>query len=170
MTIEKRKDHAFGKDVYLLGRNEYGELLWLEEPKWDCDWYWGFGYVEVYTSPEHPSRSRDIRSHSHFDGLVGFKTKKGDYIHHLNESPKMQETVLTDSESWELADLMKTFYTLRKAAEIYHQGNSHVSSTAVSLKDAQMAERINQIHLPKIFARVLEILTPKAETTAGMDH
>lgn len=160
--LEKRKDHAFGKDVYLLGRDEYGDLIWLEAPSWDCGWYWGFGYVEVYTNQKHPSRSRDIQSHSHFDGLVGFKTEKGNYVHHLNESPKIQETVLTDRESWELADLMKTFYTLKEAASIYHNGNSHVSSSALSLKNADIAKQINEVDIPRVTARVLEILTPQA--------
>jgi hypothetical protein len=27
---KKRKDHAFGKDVYLLGWNKYHERIWLE--------------------------------------------------------------------------------------------------------------------------------------------
>ena len=37
---------------YLLGRDEEGINYWLEEPSWDCGWYWGFGYVETYTTNE----------------------------------------------------------------------------------------------------------------------
>ena len=38
--IKKRVDKAFGKDVYLLGIDQYNEYVWLEAPKWDCGWYW----------------------------------------------------------------------------------------------------------------------------------
>lgn len=167
MMLQKRKDHAFGKDVYLLGRNERGELLWLEAPKWDCDWYWGFGYVEVYTGKGgkgrvSPSKASDISSHSHFNGLVDFMTEGNKYIAHLNESPRIKETVLSDSESWEICDLMKSFYTLAAAAAIFHTGGSHLSTSAVSLKSREAEDYINQVAIPAITARVLEILAPKA--------
>ena len=40
--MNKRVSKAFGKKIFLLGRNKYGENVWLEEARWDCDWYWGF--------------------------------------------------------------------------------------------------------------------------------
>ena len=67
--MEKKKSHAFGKDVYLLGTIN-GRYQWLEAPSWDCDWYWGFGYVEEYTRHDKPSASRDIVSHTHVDSLT----------------------------------------------------------------------------------------------------
>jgi len=163
--LSKRKDHAFGKNVYLLGRNEWGELLWLEAPAWDCDWDWGFGYVEVYTGRGgrgrvSPSKATDISSHSHFNGLVGIFDDSKKYISHLNESPRMKETVLTDAESWELCDLMKSFYVLKDAAAIFHTGGSHLATSSVSLKSTETENYINQIAIPAITARVLEILSP----------
>ena len=121
--IFKRKSHAFGKDVYLLGEKKTGELIWLQAASWDCNWYWGFGYIEEYTNNQHPESSRDINSHSHWSGLVGKQEKynfekkcfelSSDYIHHLNDNPDMAATTLTDKESWELADLMQSFYTFK---------------------------------------------------------
>ena len=49
-TLKKRKSHAFGKDCYLIGRDKYGDLIWLEAAKWDCEWYWGFGYTHTGTA------------------------------------------------------------------------------------------------------------------------
>lgn len=171
--MDKRISHAFGKDIYLLGKRKDGDLIWLEAAKWDCDWYWGFGYIETYTNNLCPDKARDISSHSHWSGLVG-KQERYDfdkkvfvldskYIYHLNENPDMAETVLTDRESWELADLMKTFYTLKDMAEIYHSGNSHLTSTGVCLKDKEREDHINQVLMPQIFKRVYEILTPYDE-------
>jgi len=159
-TLAKRKSSAFGKDVYLLGKNEYGELLWLEAPKWDCGWYWGFGYVEVFTNQKYPDRARDISSHAHFDGLVGFPVE-GKYIHHLNESPKMQETVLTDAESWRLSDLMKQFYTLKDAAAVLGCGGANLANPCIA-PCPDLAKAINEEYLPQVFVKVLEILAPAA--------
>ena len=46
--MEKQKITKFGDDYYLLGINQENEKVWLEKPSWDCDWYWGFGYVEIF--------------------------------------------------------------------------------------------------------------------------
>ncbi len=167
-VMDKREEEAFGKKVYLLGKRKGGELIWLEEAKWDCGWYWGFGYIEEYTNNQHPELSRDIMSHSHWSGLVGkqeyYDHEKGcfrlgsGYIAHLNDSPDIVETVLTDGESWELADLMQTFYTLKKTASIYHSGNSHLTSTTIDLKSQGQGDHINNELLPQVFKRIYEIL------------
>jgi hypothetical protein len=155
--MNKRKSHAFNKDIYLLGKNRYGELVWLESPTWDCGWYWGFGYVETYTNNRYPHLARDISSHSHFSGLIG-KQDNGKYIYHINE---IMDTPLTDTESWELSDLMKRFYTLKESAEVFHRGNAnYTSNTKHDSKNEDLAKYINEVELPKIFARVIEILSP----------
>ena len=170
-NIDKRKETAFGKDIYLLGKKKDSEFIWLEKASWDCGWYWGFGYIETYTNNNSPSKSRDISSHSHWSGLVGkqeiYNHEKrcfvlsSDYIHHLNDNPDLESTVLTDSESWELADLMQTFYTLKDTAELFHSGNSHLTATEIDLKDAEMENYINKVLLPKVFERIYQILTPE---------
>jgi hypothetical protein len=172
-TMSKQKTKAFGKDVYLLGKRKDGDFIWLQAASWDCEWYWGFGYIETYTNNKHPELSRDINSHSHWSGLVGkqerYNTEKGcfqldnDYIHHLNDNPDMVATVLTDTESWELADLMQSFYTLKETAELFHSGTSHLtSSVAVKFTDKELETHINKELLPKIFDRVYQILTPNS--------
>lgn len=172
--IEKRVTEAFNKKIYLLGLGKEGKNIWLEAPSWDCGWYWGFGYIERYTNNECPNRSRDISSHSHWDiVIIGkqeyYDTNKGcfmlssEYIHHLNESPNFQATVLSDEESWELADLMASYYTLSKAAELYNRGGSHLTTTKIQnlMKSAINCNNINKIDLPRIFERIDQILTPK---------
>lgn len=171
--LAKRKSRAFGRDIYLLGKNKRGELLWLEATSWDCNWYWGFGYIETYTNNKRPDLVRDISSHSHWSGLIGkqerYDRDKGcfvldsQYIHYFNENHDIAETVLTDKESRELADLMKSFYTLKDMAEIYHIGNSRTSATGICLSDKAQEDNINQVLMPKIFNRVYQILSPKEE-------
>jgi hypothetical protein len=157
--MNKKISSAFGKKIYLIGKDSSGVNYWLEEPRWDCDWYWGFGYMETYTNNKRPDLARDRSSHSHWDGFCGLELDNK-YIHHINESPELVETVLTNKESWELSDLMKSFYTLKKTTALFHQGNSHLTSTGIDLKDKATEDMINQVVLPRIFTRIAEILSP----------
>lgn len=148
-----------GKKVYLLGADQEGTKYWLEEPSWDCDWYWGLGYVETYTSNDSPRSSRDINSHQHFDGLIlngpsyGFENFKNFF----------KETPLTDDEIWELIDLMKTCYTLRTTAELFHSGHSHQTERAKIdiLKDKTLEDKINKELLPAVFKRIQSLFEGK---------
>ena len=173
MSIKKQKSHAFGKDIYLLGKNNDNKLMWLEEATWECDWYCGFGYVEIYTNNKYPHLAKDKYYHSHFSELIGnikydSELKDGKwidkqkYVYHINENPNLIKTVLTDGESWELSDLMTSFYTLQETAKIFFIGNSHkTDKSKVELKDLNLYNKINKEILPKIFKRIYEILTPE---------
>lgn len=161
-TIKKQKNHAFGKDIYLLGVDKWGQKNWLEAPSWDCNWYWGFGYVETYTNNKNPHLAKDISSHSHFDGLIFVKDDTGKFIYHLNENSQFESTVLTEKESWELSELMQRFYNLRKSAEIFKNGVG-VTSSKCDNKRPEIVKIINEEELPKIFNRIIEILTPSEQ-------
>jgi len=156
--------------------------MWLEEATWDfgikpysvfddnlfidydslkplatvSGWYWGFGYIETYTNNNNPANSKDIESHQHYNSLL-----LHDGIHILSDIPELTDCPLTISEQWELSDLMKSFYTLRSAAETFHLGNSNMCvKHKLDLKDDDFARKINDEILPEIFDRIYEILSP----------
>ena len=162
--LSKRKSHAFNKDCYLLGMDDQGVRYWLESPSWDCNWYWGFGYIETYTLNDFPNISKDINTHQHWDGFLGEgKSKKSDYdyCHHINESRCFVETVLTDEESWEISDLMSRFYTLKEMANIFHSGTSRLTSNTLhKTKNDDFMKWINELELPALMDRVIKILSP----------
>ena len=161
--MNKTKSNAFGKDCYLIGRDKNGDAIWLESAKWDCGWYWGFGYVETYTRQLDPANSKDIGSHQHWSGLLG-KQRDGSYSHHINEI--LEESVLSEAESWELSDMMKSFYALQEAAQVLSRGGSHLTSRGNrdAIKSEQMAKEINEKILPSLFQEIYKILGPEAET------
>lgn len=175
----KRKSHAFGKDVFLLGKNNKGRTVWLEAPQWNCGWYWGFGYIETYTNKNNPANAKDINSHSHFSGLVGQQEKydrekgvwvKGEYIHNVYNSSALMETSFTEKEGWVLSELFKEFYLLQDMAEYTHKTpagcnltTSPVEQDAEKMKEWH--EHINNVMIPKITAAILEILSPAEEVT-----
>jgi len=154
--MKKKKTHAFGKDVFLLGEDEKGIWYWLEAPSWDCSWYWGFGYIETYTSNKSPGRSRDISSHSHADKFMS------DYFIEWNGSkPCLVKRTFTEAEGWELSELFQQFYFLSDAAENFGRGKCHCAATKIKLwKKKALANEINKKILPTVMNRIMEILTP----------
>lgn len=133
---------------YLLGTNKDGEKVYLQKATFDCDWYWGIGYLETF------NRSyTDITSHFHFDTTIGTWDEFNDYF---------EETVLTNSEKWQLLELMKTLYTLRKMSDTIYQGGSHYTRNEVEqelLKEYQpMYDKINNETIPTLLNEVYKLL------------
>lgn len=154
--MKKQVKHVFGKDIYLLGRDKDGVNYWLEAPSWDCDWYWGFGYIETYTNNHCPEKSKDIMSHHHLDSLFlnGPKCARDMFKEFF------VETTLTDNEIWELVDYMKTFYTLKSVAELFKHGYSWQTEKAKidELQSQEQNDLVNKTWLPEVFKRTLNLL------------
>lgn len=158
--MEKKVFNKFGKH-YLLGLSRYGEYVCLEEPSWDCGWYWGFGYLHTFTNSKQPMLSRDIQSHTHFDRTF---LNKGKCSYDVFKE-YFEETVLSDSEIWLLLDYMRTFYCLKDAAEIFHIGHSNYTEKAKidALQNAVMCKVINHELLPQLFDKIRELLSGKED-------
>lgn len=156
--LKKKTSKAFGKKIWLLGQDEDGINYWLEEPSWDCGWYWGFGYIETYTHNSRPDLAKDINSHSHFNGLWHISNRT-DLTNRDNFKKVFKKTTLTDDEIWELCDYMKTFYTLRDVAELFKHGYSWQTSKAKidDLQNEEQYDLVNKVWLPEVFKRIQNI-------------
>lgn len=157
MELEKQKSYHGKKDVYLLGKDKEGVKHWLEAPSWDCDWYWGFGYIETYRGNRKPEIASDINSHRHADNFMS------EYFTEWNGSePFLTQKTFNEKEGWELSELFKQFYHLKEQAEFWGRGKMYVANTKVqSWKNEELANKINREMIPTITARILEILTPE---------
>jgi hypothetical protein len=150
--MEKEVKVILGKKHYLLGvRKEDGLKVWLQEPSWDCDWYWGFGYIEIYSKNQ-----KTLLEHTHFDSLF-FNNKNGTSWKIIETYFK--ETTFNEKETWQLLDYMKTFYTLRQMSDLVHCGNSHYTTTPLVLKDDALYEKINKVMLPSLFEEIKRLLS-----------
>lgn len=155
--MKKLKTIKSGKNVYLLGkRKEDGKKVYLVAPSWDCNWYWGFGYIETYGK-------KYIYDHQHFDNLF----LKEDIWDSFKEY--FVETTLNDSEIWQLLGYMKEFYVMQEYAELLQYGN-HITSKAKNIlceknqeANKQETERINETLLPELFEKIDKLLTESAE-------
>lgn len=113
------------------GTHADGENIWLEKHKWDCGWYWAFGYVG------------NRNCHFHFDSLLYIKDGKGmvKYV----ASDLFEDAKITDREWWVLRDLFSQAYALKKAAEVYQYGGHQTSVLGVTdiIKNKDRADQIN---------------------------
>ena len=181
-TLKKQKDRAFRKDVFLLGVDEHGIKYWLEEASWDCEWYWGFGYVETYRQNWRPSKARGIDSHRHIDSsFLGRQEvydsdkncwKLGAYVSNLYESTKLAKTTFSEKEGWKLSELFKQFYLLKNMAAFCHKEKPGCHITESPVDHGNMKawyEQINKVMLPKVFEAIYGILTPKEYAMLSKD-
>lgn len=138
---------------FLLGVTKDNEKVYLKKASWDCDWYWGFGYVEVY------SQHGVHLEHTHFDSLF---LKSCEFVEGFKKYFK--ETTLNNDEIWALLGYMKEFYIMREYAELLQYGN-HITSKAKNIIEDKNEEenkkeiyRINKIILPELFEKIYKLL------------
>lgn len=153
-TKNKYKKHAFNKDIFYLGQDSNGENVWLEDFSWDCEWYWGGGYVERYTNNSKPERARDITSHTHFDGFG-----KGNINLFDGFNNEIVKTPLTEKEIWQLCDLMKSFYTMQDSAEWFKNGKANYTDIEGAKPRPEMATLCNKIIEEEIAPKVRALLS-----------
>lgn len=153
---EKYFMKKFNKDCYFIGQDVNGTNYFLEGVTWDCDWYWGGGYIETYTNNNNPVVSRDIESHQHFDSLF-FKGNKNAYDAFKEFFPV---NPFTDSEIWKICELMKSFYIAREYSDMISRGGAHYTSNPAAeiIKSSDEYERINKKVIPAIMKELYAIL------------
>lgn len=151
-VMNKKIINKFGKH-YLLGEGKDGQLYWLEEPTWDCGWYWGGLYLHTYTNNRQPTRSKDLNSHEHFDTkfLVG---SYNDYKEFFKDS------VLVGDDIWTIMELTNTFYILKKAAGLFEKGSSWIAKNNCYdiIKDQKLYEEIVKVKIPAVISEICNLL------------
>jgi|GEM_PF-2014106 len=174
-VLKKQVSFAFHKKIYLLGQDNKGIKYWLEEPSWEYDWYWEFGYIQTYTNNRSPYLSKDVTFNSHFSSFVGEQEEydydkgyliKGKYIHNVYDSPKLAKTVFNETEGWKLTELFKQFYLSNETADFCHQGSTGTDTIKEITRNKSIKDcwkLINFQIIPAITKEILKTLTPKKE-------
>lgn len=145
-----------GRKYFLLGQDESGTKYFLEEARFDCDWYWGIGYVETFSNNRNPAQSKDICSHTHFDYLF-FKQNRDGWTAFRKLLP---QTPFSDQEIWKILELMRSAYIARRYSDMLHIGGANYTSNPAKGVIACEAEykRINEDVIPTILAKLYEII------------
>ena len=124
-------------DFYLLGTNEDGKKVWFKKPEWSCGHYWSIGQLMTFMYDWDPSIAKDFDSMTHWDSetdkvrgdnTVWFIKKFGlpttDLFGHENNDAGRKSNFTYD-QIYHLCDLMRSMYTLYKAAELFNCGHSN---------------------------------------------
>lgn len=150
--MKKQVIEKFGKKYYLLGtRKEDDKKVWLEQASFDCDWYWGIGYIEVFNH-----NYTDIDEHTHFNTLFlnSYDTFK-DYF---------KEITIENNEIWQLLEFMTTIYQLRNFSDTIYLKGSHITNNNTEEllfnEDIykKMYDNINNEDIPKLLEQVYKML------------
>lgn len=154
--MQKKLVRWHGGYHYLLGKNENGEQVYLVKESWNCDWYWGFGYLVTFTNDSDPEKSKDYKIWTHVSSKF-FNNK--DCWDAWNKY--FTERVLSDKESWTFLELMRTFYHLQTYARVARYGSSDIATNPCGwiIKHPLEADRINKEVMPAIFKEVEKLLS-----------
>lgn len=150
--MEKKVKVVNGEKFYLLGkRKEDNKNIWLQNANFDCGWYWGIGYIEIFNN------KNEIIEHTHFDTLF-FNNKKCCYDLFKEY---FIETTLEDKEIWQLLEIMETIYTMRKYSDMLYMGGSHITENVEKdiIKNDTEYKRINDILIPKLLEDIYTLLS-----------
>lgn len=130
------------KEKTLLGKTD-GGYIYLTAPSWDCGWYWGFGYIG--NKHLHTHLSSICKEKGFYDGIKDY----------FGKSLKIRP-----SDLWTFAELVKTFYSLKEAAETLGGGGSHFAKNPAkdSIINKKEVDRINSEVLPVVFDEIYKIL------------
>lgn len=126
----KLKQQFNGENYYYLGKKD-DIYYYLQEPSFDCDWYWGLNYLEGFEKKDI-SKANDIFSHEHFMG--NGDRNWYDWLTKDIKSP------LSETARWQILEICQSLKTLRDYMDLCYIGGSHVSSSpkvSKILKDEQ---------------------------------
>lgn len=128
----------------------HGRGILLRRPSFDCDWYWGFGYVGNRDCHYHLNGLDTLNSD--LSGMNMFNQMKA----HFGDSL----TITDDKDLWEFCEIVLTIYTLRKVAELYYLGGSHMTTNpdAELLINADEYTRINEVLIPAQITSMYAVL------------
>lgn len=133
----------------LIGKTENGDKVYIQKASYDCDWYFGFGYINVF----EPNK-QEPTVHTHWDHYFTGSS----HVQPENIKEKLSEVKIDEDSLWRLCDLMKTFYTLKEASGVYERGNSHLTGdTHGMLTDEEMKKNID-LDTVKVIREVQELL------------
>lgn len=125
-----------------LGLDKENQEVYTEIPRWSCDWYWSFGYLE----------SKDYLTHLNCLG-------EGNLYNNIKEF--FNEFVIEDNHDlWQFCELVQSIYTLKRTTELLHRGGSHYASNPCqeSLKNPDFVNQINKELIPELVDRMYGVL------------
>jgi len=131
-----------------LGKHE-GEAIYLSAPTFDCNWYWGFGYIG------------NRNCHYHLDSLNQGTNYYDGIKKHFGDSFVLKNERLI----WQFCEIVKTIYTLRETAEVFYRGGSHLTLNPCQelIKSPDIYTKINVELIPALIKELYALFDKQKE-------
>lgn len=141
-------------DKFRLGNDPVtGRSVFMSRPSFDCEWYWGFGYLG------------NLDCHFHLSSLHTMYNSVPENMHLFDQMKKFfgdSLTIKDDRDLWTFVEVVLTIYTLRKTADLFYMGGSGATYNPLqfTLKDAgsDMYKTINESLIPQQIAAMYAVL------------
>lgn len=155
--MNKFKDHPF--KVYLGDCKNTGYGIYLTGFSWDCNWYYGGGYLGYYNKIGRPS----LQIHTHFDVIfLNQKIENNRTALWYNLKDLVDNPQFNNNEWWRIKDLYKQFYISRDCAEVFQYGGNCISEGRSKNEiNKDMADKINKHIENNIISEIKKILKVK---------
>lgn len=148
-------------EFVLLGESkDFEGEVYLVAPKFECGWYWGFGYLERWND-----RIGDIDFHSHLDSTLN--SGRGNWRDRMREVFTKEDgtagliPALQDGETlWTFCEIVKTIYSLQETAEVLGLGGSHITRNPCKelIQNAAEVDRLNKVVIPALIDELYKLL------------
>lgn len=124
-----------------LGINRDGQEVFMKKPEWSCEWYWSFGQI----------KSKDTHTQLRWLGDSCLYNNINDYFSQFNLSGK---------QLWTFCELVESIYTLKKTAELFHRGGSHITTNPLreQLINKDWTNHINEVLIPNQIDELYKVL------------
>ena len=159
-TMNKKTFEWHGKKHYFLGNDSDGIGMYYVESKFDCDWYWGIGYIQQFSNNRNPQRSADIITHTHWDYLFQMEEERHGRRHVDAFNAIFHDSPFTNDEKWKIMELMNALYTARKYSDMLHIGGGNYTLNPCKdvIKNEEEYKRINEVVIPAMLNALYAIL------------
>lgn len=114
----------------LLGRKD-NESIFITKHSWDCNWYWGFGYLG------------NRNHHFHLESLLGAETSV-DAI--------FSSSIFNQRQWWIIRDLFIQAYALKKAAAVFRHGGYQTTNALTRM----VVNPVMEAEMNKCLEKVLD--------------
>jgi len=153
-----------GSDRIFFGTNTDNECIYITKPKFDCGWYWSFGYLGNKSQHYH---LENYQSKDHFlkleDGSFKSLTEKRNKCMYdcLLEDYKLTDKI--KENLWVFCELSLSIYALKETAEVLSRGGSHMTTNPCKdiIINEDEVKRLNEVVIPELCQTLWDLITPE---------
>lgn len=120
-------------DTIYLGSIEGTGKVYLSKHSWDCEWYWGFGYLG------------NRNCHFHISSLIDTPADNSHPTNWYDPQLHFDTTWINQEQWWILRDLFIQAYAFKAASAAYRSGGHQTEDAAPHrIKSKYMEDQINE--------------------------